>query len=83
VRAAAKVVSFFRTTFWGRLTEDDWKDDDQREQVWPAAVVTATRRAPHSFLSHRPESRSFLDGEREYTSVIASAFTDEKWTCLP
>jgi RHS repeat-associated protein len=27
--AAAKVVSFFRTNFWGRLTEDDWRDDDQ------------------------------------------------------
>jgi RHS repeat-associated protein len=27
--AAAKVVSFFRTNFWGRLTEDDWRDDDK------------------------------------------------------
>jgi RHS repeat-associated protein len=27
--AAAKVISFFRTNVWGRLTEDDWRDDDQ------------------------------------------------------
>jgi RHS repeat-associated protein len=26
---AAKVVSFARTNVWGRLTEDDWRDDDQ------------------------------------------------------
>jgi len=26
---AAKVISFARTNFWGRLTERDWRDDDK------------------------------------------------------